>query len=227
MASGTKPFEGESAASLIGAILKDTPAALKSRQPLTPASLEQVVERCLAKEPDQRWQSATDIRFLLESSRSNTTAPTSASQGARFRTERVAWFTATALLLALVAWLGRSGPSQVQRGGAIHLSLTAPERTSFSERLTATVPTPEFALSRNGQALAFVAAETNTPPMLWVRSFDSPNARRLPATEYASGPFWSPDGRWIGYFDLRGHLKKVSIDGGRWRVRAAVARRRS
>ena len=69
MTTGRRPFEGDSAASVIGAILKDTPPSITSRQPLTPPLLDQIAVRCLRKEPDDRWQSARDAKFALESVR--------------------------------------------------------------------------------------------------------------------------------------------------------------
>ena len=69
MTTGRRPFEGSSAAGVIGAILKDTPPTITSGQSLAPPSLDRLVARCLRKEPDDRWQSARDVTFALESVR--------------------------------------------------------------------------------------------------------------------------------------------------------------
>src|SRR5262245_56908829 len=65
MATGTRPFEGESAASIIGAVLKDTPTTISSRQPLSPPALDHVVEQCLEKDPNERWQNVGDVKREL------------------------------------------------------------------------------------------------------------------------------------------------------------------
>ena len=65
MVAGTRPFRGDTPASVIGSILKDEPPSLSSRQPLIPAMLDRVVARCLEKDPDSRWQSAADLQAAL------------------------------------------------------------------------------------------------------------------------------------------------------------------
>jgi eukaryotic-like serine/threonine-protein kinase len=67
MVAGTRPFDGDSPASLIGAILKDTPLPLATAERLVPPSLDRIVRRCLGKDPEDRWQSARDVMFELQS----------------------------------------------------------------------------------------------------------------------------------------------------------------
>jgi serine/threonine protein kinase len=134
MLTGRKAFEGKSQASLIGAILKDEPPAVASRQPLAPPSLDRVVRRCLAKDPDERWQTAADLthelKWLLESSVLSTSESVAPR---RVRRERVLWSTAVALplvaILALLSlWLThmRETPSF---GDTVRLPLGLPART--------------------------------------------------------------------------------------------------
>jgi Tol biopolymer transport system component len=78
----------------------------------------------------------------------------------------------------------------------------------------ATVPIPQFALSPGGRTLAFVAAQPAQKPTLWLRQLEDVDARSLAGTEDARDPFWSPDGRWIGFFDVEGTLKRVAVSGG-------------
>ena len=72
----------------------------------------------------------------------------------------------------------------------------------------------DAAVSPDGSHLAFVAADRRVREILWIRSFDSLSARPLAGTEDAAYPFWSPDGRWVGFFANRSHLKKIDISGG-------------
>ncbi|MEZ5291611.1 MAG: protein kinase [Vicinamibacterales bacterium] len=211
MVTGTRAFTGETAASVIGSILKDTPPPVSARQPLSPPLLDRLVSGCLEKERDARWESAADVGRLLTALKSIGGA---AEKGRRVSTERIAWLTTTAVLLTVLAWLGLRSPVPASAGGAVFLAVDPPTGTEFAGHLSATVPTPQFALSNDGRALAFVAAAPGSRPTLWVRPLDAPTSRMLPATEDASQPFWSPDGRWVGFFDLRGHLKKVDIEGG-------------
>ncbi len=117
MATGRRPFEGESAASIVGAILKDTPPALSMRQPLTPPSFEHLVQRCLAKNADERWQSAADIRSQLQwiGRTSQAVAPGQPSRRTRPIAVGAAVAGATvAVLLFGAGLLWRASPSPVQ-----------------------------------------------------------------------------------------------------------------
>ena len=112
MATGERPFEGKSAASVIGAILKDPPAALSSREPLTPATLDQLVGRCLEKDPDERWQNAGDLkRSLIDLSPAG--LPTAPAAAVRHGTWAKVQFAAAILASGLAAGLvlGLAWPS--------------------------------------------------------------------------------------------------------------------
>src|SRR5262249_17281022 len=88
-----------------------------------------------------------------------------------------------------------------------------PDKTAFSANLNTTVSVPQFALSPDGRALVFSAEAQGARPMLWVRSMDQEAATKLPGTEDAQEPFWSPDGSSIGFF-AAGKLKKIPAAGG-------------
>ena len=104
MATGLRPFAGDTPASVIGAILRDTPPAISTRQPLAPRALDRLIDHCLAKDPDERWQSIGDVGRILESIAADQTAdvdPRARRSGA-WR-ERSAWIAATTLLLIVLA----------------------------------------------------------------------------------------------------------------------------
>jgi Tol biopolymer transport system component len=203
MVTGKKAFAGTTSASLIGAILKDQPPPLSTVQPVTPAALDRTVRRCLAKEPDARWQSARDLLEELK---------WIAAEG-----ERVAPAAATRVRrrvrdggLVLAAFLVGASLTIL----AMHYLRPAPE--SFVTRFNVVTPQTSdpfsFAVSPDGRQVAFVATDDKTS-RLWVRPFDSENARPLAGTEGANYPFWKPDSRAIGFF-ANGKLKIVDTAGG-------------
>ena len=213
MATGKRPFDGASAASVIGAILKDTPPPISTRQALAPPVLDHLVEQCLEKDADERWQNAGDVKRELAWIAEGRTAVVPV--GARGRNpwfERVAWITAAAAtLIALVTIL--RPPSAPATGDVVRLSILPPDKTLFTGQSSATVGVPQLAVSPDGRAIVFAAAAPSARPTLWLRSLDAVTARSLPGTEGAESPFWSPDHRWIGYF-ADGKLKKMPASGG-------------
>jgi Tol biopolymer transport system component/predicted Ser/Thr protein kinase len=217
MATGQKAFTGKSQASLIAAILQNDPQPISSISPLTPPALDRVVRACLAKDPEERWQTAHDVmlqlRWIAEGgSQAGIPAPVAARRRGR---ERLAWGVASALLLAcaLLAtayWRNRPRPQL-----SMHLSLLPPEGTTFSftgETSGDSFPAP-VAISPDGRQLVFGAEGGQKVVRLYVRSLDSFETRALAGTEDPLYPFWSPDGAWVGYFQS-GKLKRVRAAGG-------------
>ena len=208
MVTGRKAFAGASQASLIASILEKQPESIIAIQPMAPAALDHVVRKCLAKDPDDRWQSAADVaselRWASETSASAIPAPRpGAETRRRIGFPRV--LAASALvLLGLAAGLALS---RVRRAA------------SPADRSVFTILPPEkaqlgdwVALSPDGKSVAFPATmEGNTT--IWVRSLNSASARSLGGTEGASFPFWSPDGRSIGFF-TGNKLKRIELAGG-------------
>jgi len=212
MATGKPAFSGKSRASLIAAILTTEPAPITQLQPLTPVALERVVKKCLAKDPDDRWQSASDLatelKWMAEGG-SQAGAPAPVLGKSRYR-ERAAWAVAAVALvacaiLAAIYFTGRTKTTPVVR------SLISVEEGTFP------IMTGDFAgppvVSPDGNAVAFVAAREQGAVLLWVRPLNSLHARALTGTEGATFPFWSPDSRNLGFFS-GGKLKTVSIEGG-------------
>src|ERR1700693_2601552 len=103
MATSKKAFEGKTQASVIGAILKDDPPPISSLQPMAPPALDRVVKRCLAKEPEKRWQTASDLceglKWCAEAGLQITPAPTVAAKGIRTLGRRALIVSLGALLL--------------------------------------------------------------------------------------------------------------------------------
>jgi len=180
------------------------------RRDAMPRQLARIVEMCLA-ERDSRWESARDLKTALEM-----IAAESSQSAAVPRTNR-RWLAgvlvAAGILAALAAgyWWRQSSSETPLR-----FSMVAPEGTSFLHVSQGGA----LALSPDGLRIAFVA-EGAGGRLLWVRSLDGFTTRSLPGTEGATAPFWSADGRWIGFF-AHGNLQKVDVDGGQAQFVAPV-----
>jgi len=215
MLTGKKAFEGKTRASLIGSILKDEPPSVSQVQPVTPPALDRIVSTCLAKEPDDRWQTARDLlrelRWVANSPAGAVTATAAASPVAAVRSR---WRTfagiaggvgAGIVVTALVAWLAMRYTKQSPR--FVRFAITVPD-----QRL-ALAGDRNIAISPDGRHIVYRAnaGVGTSATTLFVRALDQLDARPLPGT--GASPFFSPDSRWIGYFD-QGQIKKVSITGG-------------
>ncbi len=214
--AGRKAFEGKTSTSLIGAILKDEPPPVSSLRPLSPASLDRVVKKCLAKDPDARWQSAHDLHDELAWIASDTTSHAAvAAATTRPWRDRAGWIAAlTIAIVSAAAWVfgpGMRGVSRGADGQEMRLQIATPPGASLVG----------FAISPDRRMLV-CQVTTEHRGALWIRSLDSETARALAGTEDADGaPFWAPDGRAIGFF-AAGQLKRIDLDSGVVRTLASA-----
>ena len=214
MATGKKAFEGKTSASVMAKILETDPPSMASLAPTTPASLDRLVKKCLAKEPDKRWQAASDVcdelRWIADSSTpvGGTTIP--APERKNWATAAL-WFgaaVAACAIVAMAAWFLKPAPPRpVSR---FTMSLPPGQQLDNNGAL---------AISPDGTRLVYSAYNgvSNTPArralQIYLRPMDGLEAHLIPDTEGARDPFFSPDGQWIG-FAAGGRLKKISISGG-------------
>ena len=215
MVTGQKAFEGKSQASLIGAILKDDPRPMTAVQPLSPATLDRVVKKCLAKDPDRRWHSAHDLHdeltWIAEGGAQvgALAAAVAAPHPARWR--RATPFIAgivvvTSVVTGLAVWI-LMRPEPVAPGEATRFAITVPTTDQL-------VNADGMALSPDGRDLVYVARR-NGVPQLFHRALGQIDAVPIRGTEEgAIRPFFSPDGEWVGFVTLTGELKKIRLDGG-------------
>ncbi|HEY3204694.1 MAG TPA: protein kinase [Thermoanaerobaculia bacterium] len=215
MATGKKAFSGATQASLISAILRDDPQPISRIHTMSPPALDRVVKTCLAKDPEDRWQSAADIKrelgWVAEGSEAGTPA---AAPAARRDRERVAWAVSVILLLALLGSLAallRIGRPEPAAAPVTRFSILPPGKSTFTAPGESASSQP--ALSPDGRSLAFVAYAGGGRHLVWVRPLDSLAAQALDGTEDGSYPFWSPDGRFLGFFS-HGKLKRIALSGG-------------
>jgi eukaryotic-like serine/threonine-protein kinase len=211
MATGKRAFEGKSQASIIGSIMSSEPAPMSSLQPMTPPALDRVVKKCLAKDPENRWQSAKDLADELNwiaGASEAATVPVQAPQHTKKHWQSPAFLGLAAMSVAVAAavavwYLKPAAPLPVTRT-VIALPL--------DEQLAGTTQ-PAVALSHDGKQLAYVATRNGGPPQLFLRALDGLDSRPIPGTDGAASPFFSPDDQWLGFFQS-GPLKKISVNGG-------------
>ncbi|MBZ5626223.1 MAG: serine/threonine-protein kinase [Acidobacteriia bacterium] len=196
MLTGKRAFEGESAASVIAAILEREVAPLTAAPPL-----ERVVRRALAKDPDQRFQSARDLKAALTWAMEQ--APPSAAAKARSR-----WWIAPALVISALGGWVVAHFRQPTDDRVLHLQMVPTEGGRFLFGLN----NGGISLSPDGRAAAYVASG-NGKNGLWVRPLDGATSRLIAGTEGAAQPFWSPDSKSIAFF-AAGKLQRVDLAGG-------------
>ena len=205
--TGRKPFVGASQASLIGSILRDDPAPISRIQPVSPKALDRVVATCLAKEPEDRWQTARDVALQLEGIRRERSEPEAAVLPARHRRAAfLPWTIAAAvvaLAAALLAVLIRS--REVPRPRLLRSFLVPPPNTTFH---VYGANVAGVAVSPDGRRVAFGTREADGSSRLWIRDVEALEPYPLPGGEGALFPFWSPDGRSIAFF-AKGKLKAM------------------
>jgi Tol biopolymer transport system component len=192
--------------------MKEDPAPISQIAPMSPPALERLVRQCLAKNPDDRWQSAGDVKRELEwiaggsQSGSVTGAPVVKPQQARHASSRVAITAAAAVVLAAMAYfLGPWKPGGTAAPPLVRFTLSAPPGITLGGPA-------EAEISPDGRSIVFVGFDSTGTDRLYLRPLSSPEARVLPGTDGAGTPFWSPDSRAIGFFSS-GKLRKVALDG--------------
>ena len=209
MVTGRRAFEGKSQLSVFTSILEKDPEPITASQPLAPPMLDRVVRACLAKDPADRFQSAHDVAMDLRWVADSVTVE-SAKPSRQFRKSFAAW--AAAFLLALIALAGFLGYRWARASAeliSIHAEIPPPDKFSMDTTGDAGgMPV----LSPQGDRIAFVAHSGETK-LLWIRSLSSDSAQALDGTAGAAHPFWSPDGRFIGFF-AGGKLMKIAATGG-------------
>ncbi len=209
MTTGRQAFSGATRASLIGSILRDEPAPISREQPLSPRALDRVVATCLAKEPEERWQTARDVALQLEGIRQERSAPEAATPAPGTRrgpSAALPWIVAAAGLALAVFGLTRGHRNAAAPRTMITVILP-PAKTTFH---VVGANIGSVAVSPDGLRLAFGARDAESPPRLWIREFKDREPYPLPGGEGALFPFWSPDSRSIGFF-AQGKLKVVEV----------------
>jgi Tol biopolymer transport system component len=208
--AGKQAFQGETVTEILASVLKGEPDWL-ALPPATPAQIFGLLRRCLQKDKALRMRDAGDARIEIQEA---LTAPAAEPKVVAVPQSVTGWRRATVLGLAVVgvfalggvtAWYLKPSPQPPAQSPA-HFIVGLPP----GDQLTpASLP---IEVSADGTELAYATVRGGVR-QLYVRAFNNPDGKAIPGTEGASIPFFSPDGRWLGFF-AQGKLKKVSIDGG-------------
>jgi len=211
MVTGQRAFQGKTQLSVAGAILEKEPAPVSKVKPMSPQSLDHIIRRCLAKDPDDRWQTARDLALELKSIH---TDDSSISAGGRsigvLRRGNIYTLTAFFLVGILAAsgmfLMVRSRSKALPSPEIMKTSILAPEGKEFDRWAGS-------AVSPDGKYIVFSPVSPGENwGQLYLRRIDSLSAKPLPGTDGTENPFWSPDSKWIG-FVAGSKLRKVSVDG--------------
>jgi Tol biopolymer transport system component len=213
MATGKRAFEGKTTASVIAAVLERDPPPISTVQPASPPALDRVVQTCLGKDPDERFQNVHDVKLQLKwiaDGGSQAGVPVQVAARRKNR-EKLAWslmcgFAIVAMALALGTYLR----PRASVAGPVLAFIPPPRDTRF---LAFGFGSGPAVVSPDETKLAFTAIDQNGLIKLWTRALKANDATAVPGTEGAAAPFWSSDGRALGFF-AGGKLKTVELSGG-------------
>jgi serine/threonine protein kinase len=205
MLTGQRAFDGKSQASVIAAILERDPRSILELVPVCPKSLDRVVRRCLAKDPDERWQTAFDLKMEIQQIARHTAEETDAAPlRSTVANPWLTWGLAGAALLLAVAVAALLIPKRSPKL-PVFSSVTPPQGTYFEIEGDLGIPP---ALAPDGSGVIFGAGGA-----IWYRSLRDGTERELSKGKNEVYPFWAPDSKSIGFF-TDGKLKTMEISTG-------------
>jgi serine/threonine protein kinase/Tol biopolymer transport system component len=210
MLLGEPPFTGPTAQAIVAKVMTEKPAAIRARRDTVPPEVEEAALTALAKLPADRWGSAAEFSAALRGAVAGHPVtgarPARAPSGSRYALgAAIALATLATVAAALLAIRGSGRPSPP----VTRLSLDLPDLRVNSPTYSGI----SFSLAPDGSRLVYLAQSPAAPPRLMVRERGDLLPRPLEGTEGADGPFFSPDGRWVGY-TAQSRLYKVAVGGG-------------
>jgi Tol biopolymer transport system component len=213
MLTGRRAFAGETTSHVLASVLKDEPD-WPALPPQTPAVIRKLLRRCLEKDRKRRLADASDARLEIDDALTGPTSPDAVpARRARGR-EQAAWGLAAILAIVAVTLAARGVAGPPSDVAAARFSIAPPDGLSLasggSGRRGWGSP---VSVSPDGRSVVLVAAGADEIQRLWLRRLDATDSQLLAGTDGASGPFWSPDSRWIAFF-AGGKLKRIPTNEG-------------
>ena len=214
MTTGKRAFEGKTPASAMAAVLERDPAPISSIQPMTPPAFERLAKVCLAKDPDDRWQTAHDVKLqlrqIIEGGSQITSSVMAIAPPARRHTRLLPWIVASILASVAATALILLYQANQKELPVLRVQINPPDKMQFN--LSGDHGGPA-AISPDGHYVVYSANNSANGTQLYLRPLDSTTAQALPETEGATFPFWSPDSRSIAFF-TDDKLKRIEVTGG-------------
>jgi len=210
MVTGQRAFTGKNPLNVASAILEKEPTPMSSIKPMTPPALDHAVKKCLAKLPDERWQSASDLASELTwalEARLEVGVPAPVAWQRKL-CERLILVAAAVLATTVVLALWRPWRSETSARQLVRLSAELPPGTSMDRFRGA-----QLAFSPDGTRIVVAHSDATGKLHLVMRSLDQSQFAPLPGVDFGYMPFFSPDGHWIGFF-ADGKLKRIPVQGG-------------
>jgi serine/threonine protein kinase/Tol biopolymer transport system component len=201
MLTGKRAFDGSSAATVIAAIMERPAPSIGQ---VAPAALDRVLQRCLEKDPENRWQNARDLKIELEWI-AQAPGDVSTAQTSSGRRERLPWVVVAvlAIIAAGASWIAYRSTRPAELKPLVRLEVDLGHDVYLNA-----LGGSDIILSPDGTRIAYLSQK-----QLFTRKLDQPSATGLTITPGATSPFFSPDGQWIGFI-AGGKLRKVSVEGG-------------
>jgi serine/threonine protein kinase/dipeptidyl aminopeptidase/acylaminoacyl peptidase len=210
MVTGKRSFEGKTQASIVGQILAVDPPSVSTLRPQTPPGLDRVIRLCLDKDPDERIQTAHDLKLQLQAVVEAPLATTPAPIIQPTRRSWLPWVAAGVLAVAAIGFALAYMQSLRSPQVSVHSYILPPEKSTFL--LTGNTAGPP-ALSPDGLRIAFAAKNADGKQVLFIRPLNSTVAQPMSGSEGATYPFWSADSHYVGFF-AASKLYKVDASGG-------------
>jgi serine/threonine-protein kinase len=204
--TGRRAFQGQTRASLIGAVLMTEPPSMREGQPAVPILLDSIVRRCLSKDPEERWQSVRDLLVALQWVADGVTPVDSRTERTR-RGRLIAALVLAAVAAGVLAWDRIMAPTDRSDAAVTRWEEPVPGGVALAAELV-----PSVAVSPDGSHLVF-RAEAGGASRLYLRRLTQFEARPIEGSEGAYSPFFSPDGTWVGFL-AKSKIYRAAVTGG-------------